>query len=193
MTKETILDEALQLLVRSGVRRFRLAELAERLGVVKSALYHHFPGGKQEVLAALFQREEEKVLQAMEGAVQQEGTCRQRLLRLVQAKLRAISVLAQLYQVPEGVVNEVADFCRSRRVGFSQRERQLLFKLLQEGVARGEVRDVNLPLLAAGLQAALLEVSEHVLREKGLDLDSLTELMVDVIFHGIGGAPCGKS
>jgi NTP pyrophosphatase (non-canonical NTP hydrolase) len=78
-------------------------------------------------------------------------------------------------------------------VGFSQRERQLLFKLLQEGVARGEVRDVNLPLLAAGLQAALLEVSEHVLREKGLDLDSLTELMVDVIFHGIGGAPCGKS
>lgn len=193
MTRDAILDEALRLLARNGIRRFRVSELAEQLGVVKSALYHHFPGGKQQLLQALFEREENRVLRSMEEAAQAAGSCRQRLKRLVQAKLKAISVLRQLYLVPEGVVNEVAEFCRRRQMGFSLRERELLLEVLQEGAARGEVRDVNLPLLAAGLQAALLEVSEHVLRQQGVDVDSLTELMVDVLFSGIGGGPCNEN
>jgi AcrR family transcriptional regulator len=86
MTREKILDEALQLLLRTGVRRFRVSELAERLGVVKSAVYHHFPGGKEEVVAALFEREEGRVVAVMEEAVATPGSSRERLLRLVRGQ-----------------------------------------------------------------------------------------------------------
>jgi hypothetical protein len=60
-------------------------------------------------------------------------------------------------------------------------------------MARGEVRELDLRLLVAGIQAALLEISEQVAREAGLAIGELTELMVDVIFAGIGGATCGKA
>lgn len=190
MTREKILDEALQVLLRTGVRRFRVSELAERLGVVKSAVYHHFPGGKEEVLAALFAREEGRVVGAMEAAVAGPGTCRERLLRLAQAKLAAVATLAELYRVPEGVVSEVAQFCRSRRFEFLQQERQLLERLLRDGMERGEVRQLDLPVLAAGVQAALLDLAERAARESGPGIGELTELMVDVLFTGIGGAPC---
>jgi len=190
MTREKILDEALQLLLRTGVRRFRVSELAERLGVVKSAVYHHFPGGKEEVVAALFQREEGRVVAVMEEAVATPGSSRERLLRLVRAKLQAIATLTELYRVPEGVVSEVVQFCRSRRLEFLKRERELLVRLLQEGMERGEVRPLNVPVLAAGVQAALLDLSEQVARESGLGVEELTELMVDVLFSGIGGARC---
>jgi len=192
MTRERILDEALQLLLSSGMRRFRVSELAERLGVVKSAVYHHFPRGKGEILSSLFAREETRVLSAMEQAVAAPGSCRERLLRLVRAKLEAVATLARLYDVPPGVVDEVTEFCRSRRREFVERERELLASLLGEGMARGEVRELDLRLLVAGIQAALLEISEQVAREAGLAIGELTELMVDVIFAGIGGATCGK-
>lgn len=192
MTKDTILQEASQLVVRTGVRRFQLSELAERLGVVKSAIYHHFPKGKNQVLQALFEREEERVLRAMEEAAQAPGSCQERLLRLVRAKLGTISLLAQLYRAPEGVVNEVTEFCRGRRIGFSRRERELLLRLFQEGMERGEVRELNLDLLVAGVQAALLELSERVIREGGINVEELTQLMVEVLFSGIGGASWRK-
>ncbi|MGQ9496574.1 MAG: TetR/AcrR family transcriptional regulator [Thermoanaerobaculaceae bacterium] len=192
MTKDKILREALQLVVRTGVRRFQLTELAQRLGVVKSAIYHHFPRGKNQVLQALFEREEERVLKAMEEAAQAPGSCQERLLRLVQAKLGTVSLLAQLYRAPEGVVNEVTEFCRGRRIGFSQRERELLLRLFREGMERGEVRELNLDLLVAGVQAALLELSERVIREAEINVEELTRLMVDVLFSGIGGAAWRK-
>ncbi|MCX7894855.1 MAG: TetR/AcrR family transcriptional regulator [Thermoanaerobaculum sp.] len=186
MKREQILDEALGLLLQRGLKRFSLSELAERLGVVRSAFYFHFPGGKKELVEAVFSREEERVLQAMEEAMAGAATCKDKLRALVAAKLDSVFNLVRLFGVSATVGGELASYCRRSRNQFLQRERELLERVLAEGMAAGEVRELNLTLLVAGLQAGLFEVTEKVALAQEVDPRPLSELLVDVLFSGIG-------
>lgn len=186
MTKAQILDEALALLLQRGLKRFSVSELAERLGVVKSALYFHFPGGKGAIIEAVFAREEERVLEAMQQAVAGTHGCKEKLRALIAAKLDSVVTLARLYGVSAAVSGELAAHCRTSRRNFLQRERELLRRVLAEGMASGEIRQLDVGLLAAGLQAGLLEVAEKAAVEANASAKQLAELFVDVLFSGIG-------
>lgn len=186
MTKTQILNEALALLLQRGLKRFSVSELAERLGVVKSALYFHFPGGKNAIIEAVFGREEERVLTAMQQAVGNAQSCKTKLHALVAAKLDSVVTLARLYGVSAAVSGELAAHFRTSRRNFLERERELLRHVLAEGMASGEVRQLDLGLLAAGLQAGLLEVAEKAALEQNASAKHLAELFVDVLFSGIG-------
>jgi AcrR family transcriptional regulator len=50
--REACLEEGAKLLAESGVAKFSLREVARRLGVTPTALYHHFPD-KEDLLGAL--------------------------------------------------------------------------------------------------------------------------------------------
>lgn len=186
MTKAQILNEALALLLQRGLKRFSVSELAERLGVVKSALYFHFPGGKNAIIEAVFAREEERVLAAMQQAVAGAKSCKEKLNALIAAKLDSVVMLARLYGVSAAVTGELAAHCRTSRRKFVERERELLHQVLAEGMASGEIRQLDGELLAAGLQAGLLEVAEKAAVEQNASAKHLAELFVDVLFSGIG-------
>uniref|UniRef100_A0A7V1ZI64 TetR/AcrR family transcriptional regulator n=2 Tax=Thermoanaerobaculum aquaticum TaxID=1312852 RepID=A0A7V1ZI64_9BACT len=186
MTKTQILDEALVLLLQRGLKRFSVSELAERLGVVKSALYFHFPGGKSAIIEGVFGREEERVLAAMEQAVAGAGTCKEKLHALITAKLDSVVTLARLYGVSASVTGELAAHFRTSRRNFLERERKLLRGVLAEGMAAGEIRQLDVELLASGLQAGLFGVAEKAALEQNASAKDLAELFVDVLFSGIG-------
>lgn len=48
-TKDEVLDRLLETFRSSGYDGASLATLSETTGLMKSSLYHHFPGGKQEM------------------------------------------------------------------------------------------------------------------------------------------------
>ncbi len=182
----TILDEALVLVSQMGIRRFSVSELAQRLGVVKSALYHHFPGGKWDIIRALFEREEEKVLTSMEASARRETTTRESLIALAKAQIEAVMELGRLYRVREDIADELEGFLVSRRRAFLQRERGLIASVLQEGVRKGEIRQVNVDLLSLALQGALHNLSRTYAISGGeLPLEEISELM-EILFQGIG-------
>jgi AcrR family transcriptional regulator len=54
-TRERILDAALDLFTEKGYDKTTLREIAEQLGFTKAALYYHFPG-KKDILLALHYR-----------------------------------------------------------------------------------------------------------------------------------------
>jgi AcrR family transcriptional regulator len=107
LKRNRILDEALDLVLREGVRRFSASELARRLGVVKAALYHHFPGGKGEIVNAVFEREEDRLLAASERAVAAAEDTRGRLLAIGVTSVRELVRLARLYRIDEEIVDEI--------------------------------------------------------------------------------------
>ncbi len=185
MTREQILDHALKLLLERGLKRFSVTEVAERLGVVKSALYFYFPEGKNGIVNAVFQREEDKVLKAMEEAAAHALGCREKLRAMAFAKLETIMNLARLFSVSTSVTGEIASYCRAHREAFQERERALLEKVLADGMASGEVRPMDVQLLASAIQAALLEVTQKAVENEALSAEALSDLLVDVLFFGI--------
>jgi AcrR family transcriptional regulator len=49
-TKDTIVNTAIDLFAEHGVRDVSVDKIAEKLGVTKGSIYHHFQNGKDEIL-----------------------------------------------------------------------------------------------------------------------------------------------
>ena len=70
--REGALAEGLKLLAETGVTKFSLREVARRLGVTATALYHHFPD-KEDLLAALAYHGLEQFEETIVRAAASEG------------------------------------------------------------------------------------------------------------------------
>jgi len=74
--KESAIEEGTRLLQENGVSKFSLREVARRLGVTPTALYHHFPD-KEDLLAELARgglgQFQEMLAAALQGAKPGDG------------------------------------------------------------------------------------------------------------------------
>ena len=55
-TRERAVEEADALLVAGGYKAMSLDAVAQAVGIRKASLYHHFPGGKDELFVAVVER-----------------------------------------------------------------------------------------------------------------------------------------
>lgn len=55
-TANVLLDEAEKLVEAHGLDGLKLAELASRVGIKVSSIYHHYPDGRQQLLGAMINR-----------------------------------------------------------------------------------------------------------------------------------------
>jgi AcrR family transcriptional regulator len=195
LERDRILDKALGLLLESGPGRMRLAELARHLGVVPSALHYHFPGGKDEVITALFDREEVRVLEAMTAAVSAADTPRRQLLALATARLQNAARVARLYRSDESrgrarpvagtaPANEIQDYVRERRQGFLDAERRMIAGIFRDGANRHISASSN-ELLAVAFQGALFNVTRAYSLTPNRKANQLLTELVDLFFRGI--------
>jgi AcrR family transcriptional regulator len=186
VTRERILDGALGLVLTRGLRRTSMAELARQLGVAPSALHYHFPGGKGEILATTFDREEARLLEALETAVGECGDACGRLQALARARMEHLAAVTRLYPVNESMADEVEAWMLERRQRYLGREREIISRVLRDGIARGEVRELDPGLVASAIQGLLLHVTRtFALGPARRSSQTLAEL-VDMLFCGIG-------
>jgi AcrR family transcriptional regulator len=187
LSREAILDSAVELISQRGVRGFSATELARRLGVVKSALYHYFTRGKAGIVDAVFSREEEKLLANMRATGDGARGARARLTAVAVAKVRQLTDLARLYRVREEIAEEVEGFLVARRRGYLARERRIIAEVIESGVASGEVRAVDAEVLATALQGALQQLSLEFAKARESGGEEVVGALVTALFEGIGG------
>jgi TetR/AcrR family transcriptional repressor of lmrAB and yxaGH operons len=84
-SRERLLDSAVDLLQRQGYHGTGLNELLERSGAPRGSLYHHFPGGKEQIAAEAVARAGAQVAAAIEH-----------LLRAKRSVAEAVEALAGL-------------------------------------------------------------------------------------------------
>jgi len=201
LEREKVLDAALVLLLEHGPGRLRLADLARQLGVVPSALHYHFPGGKDEVIGAIFDREEARALEAMTNAAALAGTPHRRLLAMATARLKNASRLARLHRADDGHVTRVArtsspaaeiqDYVFQRRQAFLDRERALIAEILRSG-ARGRVDDDRIEMLAAAFQGAMFSLTRTFASRTQQKAAGLLAELVDLFFVGVERRASGR-
>ena len=185
LNRDDVLDAALEAVIADGPRRFSVSRLADRFGVVKSALYYHFPGGKAELVDAVFSRAEATILGAGEAALARAGSTRERLEALLLASSGQAVRLARLYGLAEAVAEDIDEHLLGRRRGFQARQREQMAVVVREGAARGELRAVDADLVAAALQGALQSVIRVLAPRPDRDAEGAVRTLVEVVFLGI--------
>lgn len=179
-----ILAEATGLFVARGYRGISMREIAEAVGISKAGLYYHFQD-KEELFLAILMANLDMVVQIVRAACQQEAGTRERVAQM----LRAILALPAEQRALIRLANqEMVHMSAEARTNFETiYQRQFLGQieeLLQLGIARGELRPVNVQLatwLLLGMAYPFFAPGHP-----GEAMSEVVDLIVTVFYDGLG-------
>ena len=154
--KQQILDAAIAVFARLGFRAARMDDVAEQAGLPKGALYLYYKS-KDAIIAALLQRlfaQEFKHLQALVESDSQGLVVEQLLIltrqfaSMMQWMGRLMPIAFEFYAIA-GRDKTVRQFLKEYFADY----RLLLARLIERGIAQGELRDIDAEAAAITLTA----------------------------------------
>lgn len=186
LKRDMILDEALQVFARLGFRKASISDIVRPLGVGKTAIYHHFPGGKNEIIDTCLVREEEAVLASMREAVERQQDPISQLRAMVAAKLEHIQRLRAVLEISGDVGHEIGRLYRQHERRFTLHEESLIETILRRGQEMGIFRAGCPQRLARGLRGLLAHFEIEIAFDTETDArqDQL-ETVFELLFHGL--------
>ncbi len=190
LDRQKIYDAAREQFARLGLRKTSLTDIAGPLGVGKTAIYHHFPGGKRELMEEVMRREEETLLDCMRAAIRKKTDPREQLRAMITSKLDHGQRLREFFHVPRDVGEEIATIYADRELSFNREELAMISAIMERGMTNGIIRRDNPLRLASVIQmitrriemTLVFEMSPKVMKQSIEDL-------LDVLFYGLVARP----
>jgi AcrR family transcriptional regulator len=184
---DTLLDAAVALFNERGYEATSMDELAARLGVTKSAIYHHVPS-KVELLRLALDRALDALFALTEETGATTGPAIDRLeyvvrgsVRVLAAELPFVTLLLRLRGN-----SEVERTALHRRREFDR----VVTGLVRAAEHEGNVRaDVDPAVISRLLFGTVNSLTEWYRPDRGLTADDLADAVVAITFAGLRTAP----
>lgn len=173
-TRTEILDAALKLYQRIGIRKTTLEDIAAALGKKKSFLYYYY-AGKDEILTSCLQREMDQILMHTRLQIEAQPTPQAKVhaffaapLQLMFDRLRSFSLVTEELRTEGQQMHLVT----SLRIAFYERESVLLQRILKEGITAKVFRPMK-PAAMESFCAFAISAMRGI--ELGVVWDTVTE------------------
>lgn len=162
----------------------RMEDIASASGIPRATLYYYF-AGKDDVLAYVLRSMLDDLQVSVDTALEVRGDSRTRLRAVMRAQfghLAANPAAAQLLIMNLGRAGGVGMIAAGIDDGFHEPVRQIL----ADGIAAGDLVDVDVDLTAAALFGAVTVVGLRSLVSTGtVDVDVTTDRLFPVFWSGI--------
>jgi AcrR family transcriptional regulator len=191
--RDTVLRRSIALFNEQGYDATSVGDLAQHLGVTKSALYHHF-ASKESILEAALDEALDGLGRAVSGAVAgaRDGSAYERLRATLDASVHILvahlPAVTLLLRVRGNSPTEKAALERRRRID------EELAVLVAEAVEEGRLRsDLDADLVSRLMFGMVNSLVEWWRPDGPLHPDDLAAAVTGVVFDGLraprGGAP----
>jgi AcrR family transcriptional regulator len=193
--RDSLLEVAVVVFNERGYDGTGMEELARRLGLSKSSIYHHV-SGKEELLElavnraldALFAVLDEEERQAPDAAVGSPATARMkrvihRSVEVLAAELPYVTLLLRLHGN-----SEVEQRALARRREFDHRVAELMSRAAAEGGIRA---DIDPHLASRLLFGTVNSLVEWYRPDRGLTVETLADALTTILFDGLHGRASG--
>ncbi len=164
---QELLDAALELFAEKGFAATRSEEVAARAGVAKGTLYLYYPSKEELLKAVISQRLSSEIAAGAEQAEQFAGSTAELLREVLSVWWQRVfdSPGSAVFKL---VITEVRNFPEIAEFYLDQVVRpgkQLIGRIIQRGIERGEFRPVNVPaaVLSMVLPMVMLCLHKHSL------------------------------
>ena len=179
-TRERALEVAERLLQLEGYRAVSMEAVAQGVGIRKASLYHHFPGGKDELMMAVAERfvaREEAGFQAAIGFSPGATVQLEALARWIFSEGRQTESLIReaIRYMPEAHQKQIGEH-------FFRRLFLPVHGVLERGIAQGEFRVHDTEMSTFAFLGLLSEMSNssHMKASK-----NVVHRLLDLFVHGI--------
>ena len=184
---DTLLGAAVALFNERGYEATSMDELAARLGVTKSAIYHHVPS-KGELLRLALDRALDALFALTEETGATTGPAIDRLEYVVRGSVRVLAAelpfVTQLLRLRGNT--EVERTALHRRREFDR----VVTALVRAAGHEGDVRaDVDPALVSRLLFGTVNSLTEWYRPDRGLTADELADAVVAITFAGLRTPP----
>jgi AcrR family transcriptional regulator len=157
-----MVDGAMILLATRGVEGTSFKEILSVADAPRGSVYHHFPGGKSEILRAALERASERALESMESTRGQSAAeVLERFLALWRALLDYSGLTAGCAVVSVTVAGPDADFLDQVGSIFRTWIEQLAGLFVAGGMAESEARRMATMAIAATEGAVVLSRAQQ--------------------------------
>ena len=185
--REEILHAALRAFQKKGYHSTTLDDIAEYLGLRKTALYHYFPD-KESILWACHQESLAELDRIIEGADRIQGAA-EKLSSVIQEHVRVMT------DTLEGspLAFEVSAFSPDRQTALVEardRYERAVRSIIAEGVRDGEFRDVDPKVAVFAILGSINWIARWYHPEGALHAEDLGPQFSDYLVRGLAcGAP----
>ena len=183
--RKEILRAALRGFRERGYHATTLEDIAERLGVRKTALYHYFPD-KESILYACHQESLAELERILSGVKEPEAAALQ-LAYLIREHVRVMTDTLEGSPLAFEVTALSPERQKSVIAGRDRYERALR-RVIARGIEEGEFRDVNPKTAAFAILGAINWIARWYRPEGALHAEELGTEFAD---HLVGGLTCG--
>jgi AcrR family transcriptional regulator len=180
--RSEILHAALRAFRDHGFHGTTLDDIAQHLGVRKTALYHYFPD-KQSILTECH-KESLVELQRILAEARRLGSPSEKLAHIIREHVRVMTETLQ----GSPLAFEVRAFSPARqKTMIRQRDRyeHEVRKIVEEGIRRGELRKVDAKVATFAILGAINWIARWYRPEGELHAAELGEAFVDQILGGL--------
>ncbi len=180
-----ILSESARLFAANGYDGTSMRDIAEACGISKSLLYHHF-ADKDEIFARITLGSTRELYQFVFDRLPEDATPSAR----IRAFMTATGEYFQRYRwawiaSTSAFWNDPEQRRQKERMMWRDRYEGLLRSLIQEAMAAGEIRTVDVPLAGRLVLSSLNWMHRWYRPEKGLSAAQIADSFFDMIFNGL--------
>lgn len=184
---DSLLGVAVAVFNERGYDATSMEDIAGRLGITKSAIYHHVPG-KGELLRLALDRALDALFAVMQEPGARSGPAISRLEHVVRASVRVLSeelpFVTLLLRVRGNSPVELAALQRRRNFD------RIVTALVRSAAEAGDVRpDLDPAVTSRLLFGTVNSLVEWYRPDRELDADALTDAVVSTLFDGLRTRP----
>jgi len=153
-TRARMIDGARQLLAERGLQGTSFADVVERTGAPRGSIYHHFPGGKDELVREALDLASRRAIEALEGEDATPEQVARRFLDWWRGRLEARRLAAGCSILAVAIDADTEDLRDHAWSKFDAWLAVLAARLEDRGVPRQQAESAAL-LLLAGAEGAI--------------------------------------
>jgi len=185
--REKIIQGAGKLFSEFGWDKTTMKEIAEMANIGKATLYYYFDD-KMEIYKAAVKKRTDRIKHEIKQAIQEAEDYKSKLIAYVTTRLENIQQICNYYgqvRVRESIYKNypVIDELRQE---FDDFEKELIHKLLSQGVAAGDLIINDIDLATRAFYAGVRGSEYQLFHEESMDdIEQDVETLMNMIFKGI--------
>jgi len=184
--KEHIIKAAQNTFKRYGFKKTTMDEIAYAARKGKSSLYYYF-NSKEEVFQAVVEKEAAILRAEIALKVKEYTSAKEKLRAYIFVRMDGFKNWGNFYDALKDEYLSNYDFIEKIRVKYDKSEVESITKIIQEGIERGDFKNLNAGLTAKTILIAMKGLEGPLLLDDENKSNFTKEIddMLEILFHGI--------
>lgn len=186
--RESVIQAALRLFAKKGYHATSMQDIAEALGIQRGSIYHHIES-KEDLLYEIMESSIKKLTEPVEEIVSMPLPAGRKLRRFIEARLDMIVSLRPELSVFLQELKSLPPARRQTIVAYGDHYEGLLRRIIREGVASGEFREVDVKFAGFTVLSICNWFCQWYSPRGPLDRVQIAAVFADLLLRGLAMAP----